>query len=143
MKKDNLRDLKETKKLFGRTPLIFCAIIIFFHNKNIIEARTALSSLPIGEIECRQDKADNELCYVEISRINNERFWELGEALTKMFSYVDDYLTQICKIIYKYNGTVKLDVAFYHYKTFPSLVIEGENMRKIRMLEADISIDAY
>lgn len=39
--------------------------------------------------------------------------------------------------------TVYLDVCIVHYDRYPAMIIEGDVMKQIRELKANISIDMY
>ena len=80
---------------------------------------------------------------LDIAIVKYEQFWELNDALTKMFLGVGDCLHPLKNIISKYQAETYIDIAFYHYGTYPALSIYGGNMEKIRFLEANISIDPF
>lgn len=79
-----------------------------------------------------------ELSYVEVK---NFRSWEVNDLLTKLFSGCNFEILSLVRN--QFNAKVVVDIAFYHYDKYPSLLFEGKNMEIIHMLEADISIDAY
>lgn len=126
-----------------KIPEIYCAISLSF-NKDIdtFSISNDLKKFGIQNIEIHKPKCEPIVC-IDIAIIKNEPFWYLDEALTKMFLQVENRLTNIKEIIEKFHGKVCIDVAFYHYGTYPALKFSGENMKKIRYLEADISIDPY
>ena len=126
-----------------RIPEIYCAISIMLNeNANIEALIERLNRLDIVDIEITAPKYES-IVSLEIAMVRNEKFWYLDEALTKMFNQIDNYLVQLKNLIDIFEGKVCIDIAFYQYGTYPALEFMGENMKKIRFLEADISIDAY
>lgn len=129
--------------MIDRTPEIYCAIKADYDDyQNAEMAANELSAIGISGIKIHKPLYSPVFNF-DIAIVNNEAFWELDEALTKMFSKVDIHLETIKKIAKKYNGKICIDIAFYEYGTYPTLLFSGENMKKIRYLEADISIDPY
>ena len=126
-----------------RIPEIYCAISIMLNeNANIEALIERLNRLDIVDIEITAPKYES-IVSLEIAMVRNEKFWYLDEALTKMFNQIDNYLVQLKNLVDIFEGKVCIDIAFYQYGTYPALEFMGENMKKIRFLEADISIDAY
>ena len=124
-------------------PNIYCAINVRFANENdALYAIKQLAELSVKTTEYRKPKVIGQ-GYFSIACIKNKPYWYLDDALKDMFAMIDHCLPQICRIIKQHCGRSLIDIAFYHDERYPALVFEGENMRKIRMLEADISIDAY
>ena len=124
-------------------PNIYCAINVRFANENdALYAIKQLAELSVKTTEYRKTKVIGQ-GYFSIACIKNKPYWYLDDALKDMFAMIDHCLPQICRIIKQNCGWSLIDIAFYHDERYPALVFEGENMRKIRMLEADISIDAY
>ena len=134
----NIND--ELKK---QMPEIYCAIsIVLNENTDANELIEKLNQLGIADVEITTPKCES-IISLEIAVVRNEKFWYLDEALTKMFNQIDNYLVQLKKLINDFEGKVCIDIAFYQYGTYPALEFMGDNMKKIRFLEADISIDAY
>ena len=124
-------------------PEIYCAIsIILDKNVDLSEVKMRLVQIGVCEIKECYPKYDS-IVSLDIAIIENENFWHLDDALTKMFLKVNNVLDELKGLVKDFNGKFLIDVAFYHYETYPSLEFLGENMEKIRFLEADISIDAY
>lgn len=124
-------------------PEIYCSISIMLNeNADIGALIEKLKQLGIANIKIITPKYETTIG-LEIAIVKNEKFWYLDEALTKMFSQIDNCLVQLKKIIDIFEGKICIDIAFYQYGTYPALEFVGENMKKIRFLEADISIDAY
>ncbi|MBR3956082.1 MAG: hypothetical protein IKJ63_11485 [Clostridia bacterium] len=125
-------------------PEIYCAIVLNF-DKIIAEAPPFTDDIKTMDIKgvkfwLPKHRKGSKLT---IAEIYYEKFWDLEDALTHLFQIVDGKLPTIKEINKKYNGKVLLDIAFYQYGTYPSLTLDGQNMEKIRFLEADISIDPY
>lgn len=124
-------------------PEIYCAISIMLNENADTDALIErLNQLGIVDIEITTPKCES-IISLEIAMVRNEKFWYLDEALTKMFNQIDNYLVQLKNLIDVFEGKICIDIAFYQYGTYPALEFMGENMKKIRFLEADISIDAY
>ena len=127
----------------GAVPEIYSAICISFNEDAAIDLIIEeLNTAEIGMIKMRKPKFEASVV-LELAIVYYERFWELDEALTKMFGQVAGRLEQLKNIANKYRGKMYIDIAFYQYGTYPALIFCGENMEKIRFLEADISIDPY
>lgn len=126
-----------------KTPKIYCAIDIWL-NKNSDAAlfSEALKRIGVYDFKIRIPKYSQKMSH-NIAVIKNEEFWYLDEALTKMFQKVEGFLPQLKEIIDEFQAEVVIDVAFYQYGKYPALMFSGDNMKKIRFLEADISIDPY
>ena len=122
-------------------PEIYSAIsLVFDRDTNIISVISELNKYGIYDIKTRRPRNELTIC-LDLAVIRNEYFWELNDALTKMFSKVENSIGEIKNIATKYHGEIYIDIAFYQRGTFPALVIRGENMRNICFLEANISID--
>ena len=125
-----------------RMPEIYCAIsIVFEHNVDIDEILFGLRKIGISEIKVCSPKCES-LISVDIAIVKNEKFWHLDDALTKMFSKIAR-IEELKEVVSKHKGNFCIDIAFYQYGTYPALDFVGDNMKKIRFLEADISVDAY
>jgi hypothetical protein len=136
-KKGDLMDTIDNDKKIDAIPEIYSAITFFFEkNVDVDMILNELKGLGI---------CDTEVIGVSIhfAIIYYERIWYLDDALTKMFSKVDGCLPQLKDILVRHKGRAIIDIAFYQYGTYPALEFCGENMKKIRFLEADISIDPY
>lgn len=124
-------------------PEIYCAISIMLNpNADIDMLIKRLNQLGIKNIKIINPKCE-ETISLEIAIVRNEKLWYLDEALTKMFTQIDNCLIQLKNLVEIFEGKICIDIAFYQYGTYPALEFMGENMKKIRFLEADISIDAY
>ncbi len=126
-----------------KIPEIYCAIeILFDKNTDINSVSEALHQIGIDDFEILMPKCE-PITILEMAIVKKEPFWYLDEALTKMFLYVDNCLFDLIEVIKKFHGQARIDIAFYQYGTYPALEFSGKNMKKIRTLEADISIDPY
>ena len=124
-------------------PTIYCAIAVCFADDNdALCAIKQLAELSVKTTDYHKPKVMGQ-GYFDIACIKNKPYWYLDDALKDMFAMVDHCLPQICGIIKQNRGEPFIDIAFYHDERYPAFEFKGENMRKIRMLEADISIDAY
>lgn len=127
----------------NKIPKIYCAISISFKRDADISAITdSLRQIGIKKFKVCTPKCEPVVC-VDIAILKNEPFWYLDEALTKMFQQIENCMPALKAIIQKFQGKACIDVAFYQYGTYPALTFFGENMKKIRYLEADISIDPF
>ena len=126
-----------------KIPEIYCSISVSFSNDIDIQPIIfELNKIGILDIQIVTPKCE-PIVNLDFAIIYYESFWYLSEALTKMFSKIDYCIVELKNIITTYNGKFSIDIAFYQYGTYPALEFEGENMKKIRFLEADISIDPY
>lgn len=130
------------KKSNKQIPEISCAIsIVFEHDVDIDKIVFNLNEMGLSEINICKPKYES-LISLDIASVKNARLWYLDDALTKMFSKINN-IELLKEMVSEYGGTFSIDIVFYQYGTFPALEFVGENMRKIRFLEADINIDAY
>lgn len=130
------------KNLDKQIPEIYCAIsIIFEQSADVDKILSSLREIGISEIKVCKPKCES-LVSLDIAIVKKEQFWYLDDALTKMFLKIDR-IEQLKKVVREHKGNFCIDIAFYQYGTYPALEFIGENMEKIRYLEADISIDAY
>lgn len=130
------------KNLNKQIPEISCAIsIVFEQDVEVDEIVSSLKEMGISEIDVCRPKCE-PLVSLDIAIVKNERFWYLDDALTKMFSKINA-IEHLKEIVSEYGGAFCIDIVFYQYGTYPALEFIGDNMKKIRFLEADISIDAY
>ena len=124
-------------------PEIFCSISIHTHtadNAQIICKQ--LGTLGVNVLEEKISK-EHDLVRIVIAREDYSANWYLDEVLASLLSQIKVSLSQVREIAHLHNAGIQIDIALWQYGTFPSLSIAGDNMRKIRELEADIDIDAY
>lgn len=126
----------------NKMPLIYCCICIeiktIYGIKNIL---CDFENLGIKNVLYKKTKKGDVYIF-QIAVINYSSFWYLNEALKMMFEKIPQ-LYKLKKMVKTLNGTIWIDIAYYHYKTHPALVISGINMKKIKFLDANISIDPY
>lgn len=67
----------------------------------------------------------------------------LDRVLTALFEAVSNLVGKVNCIAQKYNGVVWIDVSIRSFGSTPGLALMGNNMRLIRVLEANISIDIF
>ena len=126
-----------------RIPEIYCALSLFLHNDIDEEfVLNELHKIGICNATVRKPKCEPSIC-VDIAVVRYEHFWDLDSALGRMFLQIDSCLDNIRNFAITYSGEIYIDIAFCHYGTYPSLIFCGDNMKKIRYLEANISIDPY
>ena len=125
-----------------RRPLADGLTLIFQEETHLSQALALLKESGVPVLWIGKPKSGSEVS-VDVAEIKNKRCWHIEEALTELFAQVEGQLETIRSIAVRYGGTVFLDLAFDHFETYPSLVFSGENMKKIRALEADIGIDPY
>ena len=123
------------------TPEIYAAISLVFNKTvDVTSVIDELKHLNLFEFKICEPKYEATTC-LDIVIVQNEHFWELNDALTKMFSKVAGHLRELKQIATKYQGEVLIDIAIYQHGNYPAIVISGQNMKNIHFLEANISID--
>ena len=129
--------------MIDKTPEIYSAMTFEYDKDEDAEmAVKEFTSMGVSDIEVVKPQCSS-ITKISIATVKNKRLWDINDALTIMFSRVDNYLNTIKEITKKYNGKICIDIAFYEYGTYPALLFSGENMKKIHYFEADISIDPY
>ena len=124
-------------------PEIYCAVkLVFDKDINIDAVIEKLNKIGINEFRIKRPKYEKAVCII-LDGVKYERLWYLDEALNIMFSHIDDKLIQIRDIVDCFHGEVILDISFWHYESYPALVFSHENINKIHLLNASISIDPY
>ena len=134
-------------------PEIYCSIVLLFEqDEDAVQASEFFGKIGLKDYELRQPKLwmmrklnldYPRKTYIDIATVRYELFWNLDDALGKMFRKIDAHLKEIKQVIDTYHCESLIDICFYKYDTYPALSISGENMAKIRFLEADIEIDPY
>lgn len=125
-----------------RIPEITCMINIELKEQYAIPFISALYEIGIDNFKYFPLKR-TPFVYFEVAEIKYKPDWCLDDTLKEMFKKADNYLTKLKSLIEIFDGKTLIDISFYEYGTFPALIISGDNMKKIRFLEADISIDPY
>ena len=72
-----------------------------------------------------------------------EENWELGVVLARLFHKAKMFFPELKRFVEAEMLTVYLDVCIVHYDRYPAMIIEGDVMKQIRELKADIAIDMY
>ena len=124
-------------------PEIYCSLAAVFSSE--VNATQILDEFGSAGIDCfavRKPKVEPTVI-IEVAVVRAEKLWSIDEALSKLFSSIDKSLCEFKRIVMKHNGTSLIDIAFYQYGTYPSLFFQGENMKKIHFLSANISIDPF
>ena len=125
------------------TPEIYAAIsLVFGIGINLPAVVSELDNICIHDIKIRKPKHE-QATYIDVAIVQNERFWELNDALSMLFLKVENHLTELKNIATKYHADVYIDIAFYQHGNYPALIISGQNMKNIFQLEANISIDPF
>ena len=126
-----------------QVPEIYCALSVIFHkNIDVVAIIREFNKIGIPNISIHYPRHDSSV-YLLISIVHYERFWDVESALERLFAPVDHCLCQVKKLVVENNGKINIDISFYQYGIYPALVFCGSTMRKMRYLEADISIDPF
>lgn len=78
---------------------------------------------------------------VTLEKVKNVHSWYVDDLLSKLFSQCN--IHQILELMDLYQATVLIDIAVYHYDSYPALIFESDNMALIHKLNANLSIDMY
>lgn len=139
---DVLKDIIEDSSI-DRIPEIYCSIVLSFDkNINIKSIIDSLNSIGISDLKICEPKFE-PIISVEIAIVDNECFWDMNDALMKMFSKVNKCMIALKKIVEIFSGKACIDISFCQYGTYPAMVVSKEIIKKIDFLEADLSIDPY
>lgn len=71
----------------------------------------------------------------------DDEYWNIDEALSKLFSLIDENKNQIRKLIIQHRGEVVIDIATYETDTYPALFFSRETVENICFFSASIGID--
>ena len=72
-----------------------------------------------------------------------EESWDLGGVLAKLFDKAKIDFPELKHFVETEALTVYLDICIVYYDRYPAMIIEGDVMKQIRELKADIAIDMY
>jgi len=125
----------------NKTPQICSNLVFLYEGSAQIEKLMSELVDCLGYLPPSQKYGD--LIQIEIAETGYIDSWELDEVLKIMFQKIDSSFSELISIFSQYEGSFFVDIAFYHDERYPSLIIEGAAMEKIRQLKADIGIDAY
>ena len=135
--------MENIKELNGEIPEIYCALSIMLKKDTSVDLfLSKLRDIGIFEYRVYSPKYEDAV-YIDIAEIYYDRNWYLDDVLSKMFSHIDGSLAELKKLIDQFAIKLEVDIAFCQYGSYPALEFVGDNMKKIRFLEAEISIDAY
>lgn len=114
------------------------AVVLYFPGSVPIECLEAALSCSLT-VNTYHDIADTvEIIYREVESL---RSWDVSDILAALFAKCD--LKKIVATTDRFDGSVLIDLSFHHYEKYPSLLFNGEHMKTIHMLGADLSIDPY
>lgn len=126
-----------------RIPEIYCAVSLMFDAETDMESVISdLKNIGINQTVFHKPRYGNAV-YLDIAVVANACLWSVGDALSAMFSQIQASFQSVRNIVCRYAGKIYIDISFYQYGRYPVLVIDGDNMEKIHVLGANISIDAY
>lgn len=127
--------MDKIESMIDHVPTMYGSVVLYFPNTIAIELLQSDLHEYDGICVC-------ENCIeVTCKEVQNFCTWELDELLTALFERCD--FEEISNVIDKYQGSVLIDIAFYHTENYPALVFSGKNMEIIHSLRADIAIDPY
>ena len=134
---------KEDNTSIDKTPEIFSSIVLCFDESLELETlKKSINHIGITEFKICRPKFEPKI-NIEIAIVNYESFWSLDDAISKMFSYVDNVLNELKETVKKLDGTFYINIAFFQFGTYPAIVLSRENIEKIAFLEASMGIDPY
>ena len=126
-----------------KIPEIYTAVALSFDKTvDIKQIKTELKTIGVNDIRIVVPKYSNELDIIAFET-RSKQDWHLNDVISSMFSAMDGCMNKFCEIITKYNGSVHISIAFWHYKTYPALEISKENIKKMHFLNASVGIDPY
>lgn len=118
------------------TPCFYGGIVLVFPlNVSVSDLRNELHTNANFDIfsDCV------EFLYCEIAELYS---WDVNDLLTALFTKTDIEKAQA--IINRFGGHFLVDISFHRCdERFPVLSFQGDNMRLINTLHANISIDPY
>lgn len=123
------------KKQYDKMPDLYGALVLIFP-PDTLDRR--IKELLQEDLTCRIFEECVEVIYREVKHYS---CWEIDDLLTKLFGLCNfDIIRSAQKNL---AAKVLVDISFVHRETYPALIFEGENMKRIHELQADISIDPY
>lgn len=126
----------------NRTPIIACNLYVLFHDMHTAKAFCQQLRLLNCRNELKSCITSNEV-RVKIASLPASEFWELADALTEMFHQIKDQYSELKRIIDDLQGDCFVDIECHKMSAYPSMLFDGDVMRTIHELKADISIDMY
>lgn len=67
----------------------------------------------------------------------------MDDVLAELLDQADGRIEQIKNIASKYQAEIMIDISFWQYGTYPALIFDGESMKKIHLLDANMSNDIF
>ena len=126
-----------------KVPEIYCSLSICFDKSvDIDDVLKALCKIGITTYKIHTPKCE-PVTVIELTAIYYEPFWELNDALSKLFIQFDNKLVGLKAVVSAYEGEAYVDIAIAAHGSYPTLFLERENVGKISYLNAGISIDLY
>lgn len=123
------------KKQYDKMPDLYGALVLIFP-PDTLDHR--IKEILHEDFKCDIFKECIEVRYREVKWFSG---WEIDDLLTKLFGLCNfDIIRSAQKNL---AAKVLVDISFVHRETYPALIFEGENMKRIHELQADISIDPY
>lgn len=114
------------------------AVVLYFPGSVPIECLEAALSRRLA-LNTYHDIADTvEIIYRKVESL---RSWDVSDIPAALFAKC--VLKNISAAKERFNGSVLIDLSFHRYEKYPSLLFNGEHMKTIHMLGADLSIDPY
>lgn len=133
------------KKIFYKNsvPQISCSVVIILDKRFDDELFIRrLKNLGIEEFTINRPKCLNSVEF-SIAKIKNESSWELDYVLNKMFFKIENCIKELNDLIKQFDAEVYIDIVFYHFGTYPALIISEESINKIYYMNASVGIDPY
>ncbi len=125
------------------TPQFYCALKLFLNSEaDAIALVDTLHYIGINDAKLCRPRFE-PVFLVKCAIVDNERFWHMDEALSKMFFKIECHIAEIKKSMVNFNATAQIDIAFYQYGIFPSLELSRRHLQITHDLNAEISIDPY
>ena len=124
-----------------KIPKLYCDISLCVRHENTASVSAQLDNMGLQYSIVSPMYFDEDL--LKIASVAPTELWYLDDALALLFQQIKNHVCQLKEMLHSLNVVAQLNIAFVQYGTYPALMITGENMRYIRELGADISIDPY
>lgn len=119
-------------KANGKKAIISCDLMC-----KVIDASVCLQELTGAENAYDEIGEEYKLIGVEVES------WDLGEVVDLLFRRAQSFYSVLKVWTDADRVRTYLDICIVHDKRYPALILEGETMRQIRGIKADIAIDLY
>ena len=131
-------------RLINEVPQISAALLLYSNDStNILAAKHDLELCLNKSLTANLYTPEPDCRVIQLIHTGYIRSWYLSEVVEHMFQLIHDQLDEIRAIKQRYHCTAQIDIAFCHYDRYPALIFEGDAMKNIIKLEAEISIDPY